>query len=375
MKNGNNNLKPLRFCDLQKEYGQRVREILDVVQDPISKADFCNGEQVRLFEEEFAQYHALPYCSGVGSGTDALFLAMKALGIGEGDEVIVPSNTFVSTPLAAYYNHATPVFCDCDAQTWEIDADSVERCITPRTKAIVPVHLYGQACDMDRILRIAKSRDLLVLEDCAQAHGAAYKGKTVGTMSDAACYSFYPTKNLGAVGDAGAVVTPHRNVKERVDLLRNLYLDRNTGDHAEIGYNMRMDSLQAAVLRHKLPLIGSMNARRAEIAQTYLHEIRNPLLQMQHVPAECVPVWNLFCVCVPDRGRFLRYMEDRMIFCGIHYAVACHLQGAFRYLGYSRGDLPNSETLSDHCVSLPLFPDMDETDILRVTEACNAFEG
>lgn len=370
-----NDRKPLRFCDLQREYSFRAQEILDVLRDPMSKADFCNGEQVRLFEQEFAAFHALPYCSGVSSGTDALFLAMQAMEIGEGDEVIVPANTFISTALAVYYNRATPVFCDCDAQTWEMDADSAARCLTPRTKAIVPVHLYGQACDMDRTNALAESSNLIVIEDCAQAHGASYKGRKVGTMSDAACFSFYPTKNLGAVGDAGALITAHSHVKEKSDRQRNLSLDKRTGDHPEIGYNMRMDSLQAAVLRHKLPHIDAVNARRAEIAQTYLHEIDNPRIVMQAVGNDCVPVWNLFCVCVSDRERFLRHMEDRQIFCGIHYPIPCHLQGVFRDLGYSRGDLPNCEAQSAHCVSLPLFSDMDGTDMERVIEACNQFTG
>ena len=373
MTNDLNSRKPLRFCDLQKEYSLCAQEILDVLSDPIRKADFCNGEQVRLFEQEFAAYHALAYSSGVGSGTDALFLAMKSLGVGEGDEVIVPSNSFVSTALAVYYNRATPVFCDCTADTWELDPKSAERCITPRTKAIVPVHLYGQSCDMDRIRALAECHDLTVIEDCAQAHGALYKDKKVGAMSDAACFSFYPTKNLGAIGDAGAVITPHSYIKERVDRLRNLSLDKRTGDHTEIGYNMRMDSLQAAVLRHKLPNIDGVIARRTQIAMTYLREIRNPHVVPQTVGEGCGPVWNLFCVYVSDRNRFLRHMEDRQIFCGIHYAVPCHLQGAFRYLGYSRGDLPNCESLAEHCVTLPLFPDMDDTDLQRVIEACNQF--
>lgn len=370
-----NSRRPLRFCDLQREYALCVQEFLDVLRDPLSKADFCNGEQVRLFEQEFAAFHAANYCTSVSSGTDALFLAMRAMGIGEGDEVIVPANTFISTALAVYYNRATPVFCDCDAETWEIDAGSAERCITPRTKAIVPVHLYGQSCDMDRVNALAESHGLFVIEDCAQAHGATYKSRKVGTMSDAACFSFYPTKNLGALGDAGALITPHAHVKETADRQRNLSLDKQTGDHIEIGFNMRMDSLQAAVLRHKLPQIDAVNARRAEIAQTYICHIDNPRIATQAVGKDCVPVWNLFCVCVSDRDRFLRHMEDRQIFCGVHYAVPCHLQGAFRYLGYSRGDLPHCEAQSAHCVSLPLFPGMDETDLERVIEACNQFAG
>lgn len=368
-----NSVRPLHFCDLPIEYGKYAEEILDVLRDPLMKADFCDGAQVRHFEQDFAAFHAMPFCSGVGSGTDALFLAMKALGIGRGDEVIVPSNTFVSTALAVYYNGATPVFCDCDPDTWEIDVSSAERCITPHTKAIVPVHLYGQACDMDRVTQLSQSAGLTVIEDCAQAHGALFKEKKVGTFSDAACFSFYPTKNIGAVGAAGAVITPLEEVKECVDHLRGLALDRATGDHTEIGYNMRMDSLQAAVIRHKLRRIEAIIERRTQIAQTYLREINNSAFKMQTVPVECRPVWNLFVVCVPDREKFLRYMEEQNVFCGIHYAVPCHLQGAFRNLGYSRGDLPKCETLSAHCVTLPLFPDMDESDILRVIEACNSF--
>ncbi len=366
--------EPILFCDLKKEYKAQTDDLSAALRETIQAADFFGGEQVLRFEREFAALHGVPFCSGVGSGTDALFLAMKALGIGEGDEVIVPANTFVSTALAVVYNRATPVFCDCDPDTWEISVSSAERCITPRTKAIVPVHLYGQACDMDSVRALAADAGLRIVEDCAQAHGALYKGQKVGTLSDAGCFSFYPTKNIGAIGAAGAVLTPREAVKERVDSLRFLALDRQTGDHTEVGYNMRMDGVQAAAIRCKLPRLDAITARRTQIAQTYLREIDHPGIRMQAVGDGCTSVWNLFCVHVPDRVRFMRHMEEEQIYCGVHYAVPCHLQGAFRDLGYAAGDLPVCETHCAHCVSLPLHPYMSDADEERVIDACNRFE-
>ena len=364
---------PLYFCNLKSEYADHIDAFTEVVRQTLLEADLCDGEAVKRFERAFAQYCGMPHCSATDSGTSALFLAMKALGIGKGDEVVVPANTFVATALAVVYTGAVPVFCDCLADTWEIDPQSAAKCITPRTKAIVGVHLYGQPCDTDALRALCRTHGLLLIEDSAQASGALWRGQKVGTLSDAGCFSFYPTKTLGAAGAAGCVLTDRAEVKETIDHLKFYALDRATGDHPRIGYNMRMDSIQAALLEHKLSYLDESNRRRAEIARQYLSRIGNPRITMQAVADGCTPVWHLFCICVPDREAFLAHMRAHGIFCGVHYPVPCHLQGAFREFGYRKGDLPNSEALAAHCVSLPMYPELTQRDIDRVVDACDLY--
>ena len=363
----------LFFCNLKQEYAAHIDAYMDVIRQTLLEADLCDGAAVKRFETAFAQYCGAAYCSATDSGTSALFLAMKALGIGKGDEVVVPSNTFVATALAVVYAGATPVFCDCKADTWEIDPQSASRCVTPKTKAVVGVHLYGQPCDMDALRTLAKENGLLVIEDCAQSCGALYRGQSVGTLSDAGCYSFYPTKTLGAAGAAGCVISSREDVKAGVDSLKFYATDRVTGDHLGIGYNMRMDSIHAALLQYKLSLLADANARREAIARQYLSGIRNPRLRTQADEKDCRRVWHIFCVCADDRKAFLAHMRARDIFCGIHYPIPCHLQRAFRDRGYTKGDLTHSETLAAQCVSLPLYPEMTQQDTERVIDACNAF--
>ena len=363
----------LYFCNLKNEYAAHIDDYTDVIRQTLLEADLCDGAAVKRFEHAFAAYCGAPYCSATDSGTSALFLAMKALGIGKGDEVVVPASTFTATALAAVYAGATPVFCDCKADTWEIDPQSAAKAVTPKTKAVVGVHLYGQPCDMDALRALARANSLFLMEDCAQSCGALYRGQSVGTLSDAGCFSFYPTKTLGAAGAAGCVLTDRAEVKEAVDSLKFYALDRASGDHLRIGYNMRMDSIHAALLQHKLSRLAASNARRAEIAQQYLTRIRNPRIRMQAFEADCARVWYIFCVCTEDRKAFLAHMRERNIVCGIHYPVPCHLQSAFRYAGYAKGDLPHSETLAAQCVSLPMYPELTQRDVDRVVDACNAF--
>lgn len=365
--------EPLYFCSLKSEYADHIDGYTEVVRKTLLEADLCDGAAVKRFEQAFAQYCAAPYCSATDSGTSALFLAMKALGIGKGDEVVVPANTFVATALAVVYTGAVPVFCDCLGDTWEIDPQSAAKCVSPKTKAVVGVHLYGQPCDLDALQKLTCANDLFLIEDCAQACGARRRGKTVGALSDAGCFSFYPTKTLGAAGAAGCVLTDRADVKETIDHLKFFAWDRATGDHPRIGYNMRMDSIQAALLAHKLTYLDETNRRRAEIARQYLSRIDNPRIVMQTVADGCTPVWHLFCVCVPDREAFLSYMRAQNIFCGVHYPVPCHLQRAFREIGRTAGDLPQSEALAAHCVSLPIYPEMTQRDIDRVVDACRRF--
>lgn len=363
----------LYFCNLKAEYQSNIDAYTQVVRRTLLEADLCDGAAVKRFEHAFAQYCGAPHCSAVDSGTSALFLAMKALGVGEGDEVIVPSNTFVATPLAAVYAGATPVFCDCKPDTWEIDPQSAARCVTKKTKAIVGVHLYGQPCDLDGLTALARENGLYLMEDCAQSCGALYRGKTVGTLSDAGCFSFYPTKTLGAAGAAGCILTSRADVKASVDSLKFFATDRASGDHLRVGFNMRMDSIQAALLEYKLSLLADANARREAIARQYLSQIRSPRLRMQQSEENCARVWHIFPVCVDDRKAFLGHMRSRDIVCGIHYPIPCHLQRAFRHLQYEKGALPHSETLAAQCVSLPIYPEMTQRDVERVIDACNAF--
>ena len=363
----------LYYCNLKTEYALHIDAYTDVIRKTLLEADLCDGAAVKRFEQAFAQYCGAPFCSAVDSGTSALFLAMKALGIGKGDEVIVPANTFTATALAALYAGATPVFCDCKADTWEIDPQSAAEKITPKTKAVAGVHLYGQPCDMDALQALAHANDLLVIEDCAQSCGAACCGKSVGTLSDAGCFSFYPTKTLGAAGAAGCVLTARDDVKAAVDSLKFYAWNRESGDFSSIGYNMRMDSIQAALLEYKLSLLAGANARREEIAQQYLAHIRNPRIRMQAGEENCERVWHIFCACVENRKAFLLHMRARNIVCGIHYPVPCHLQSAYRHLGYKKGDLPHSEALAAQCVSLPLYPEMSQQDVERVIDACNLY--
>lgn len=365
--------EPLYFCNLKSEYAEHIDAFTEVVRQTLLEADLCDGAAVKRFEQAFAQFCGAPYCSATDSGTSALFLAMKALGIGKGDEVVVPANTFVATALAVVYTGAVPVFCDCLPDTWEIDPQSAAKRVTPRTKAVVGVHLYGQPCDMDALRALCRAHDLLLIEDSAQACGALWRGRPVGALSDAGCFSFYPTKTLGAAGAAGCVLTDRADVKETVDYLKFYAHDSVSGDHPHVGYNMRMDSIQAALLQHKLSYLAQANRRRAEIARQYLSRIDNPRIVMQTVADGTAPVWYLFCVCVPDRKAFLAHMRARNIFCGVHYPIPCHLQGAFRELGYAAGDLPHSEALAAHCVSLPMYPELTQRDIDRVVDACNLF--
>lgn len=363
----------LYFCDLKKEYALHIDAFTDVIRQTLLEADLCDGAAVKRFERAFAQYNGAPYCSATDSGTSALFLAMKALGVGKGDEVIVPSNTFTATALAVCYTGATPVFCDCKEDTWEIDPQSAARYITPKTKAVVGVHLYGQPCDVDALRALTRGSGVVILEDCAQACGATYHGKMTGTLADAGCFSFYPTKSLGAAGAAGCVLTDRADVKETIDRLKFFAKDRATGDHTRIGYNMRMDSLQAALLQYKLTYLDQTVRRRAEVAQMYRTQIRNPRITMQTVADGCTSVWQVFCVRVRDRKAFIAHMRSKNIVCGVHYPIPCHLQRAYRDLGCKKGDLPHSEALAAQCVSLPMYPELSQRDVERVIEACGDY--
>ena len=333
---------------------------------------YIEGREDTAFEQAFADYCGAKYCVGVGNGLDALMLCLKALGIGEGDEVIVPSNTYIATALAVTYVGAKVVFVEPELETFNIDPARIEAAVTDRTRAIMPVHLYGRACDMDPIMDIARRHGLRVVEDCAQAHGATYRGRRVGTFGDAAGFSFYPGKNLGALGDAGAVVTNDRELAEKVRALGNYGSDYKY-HHIYLGNNSRLDELQAAFLAAKLPHLERMNADRRRIAGRYLAEMDNPRVALPRVTEGYVPVWHVFGVRCQDRDALEQFLNGRGIGTNKHYPIPMHLQQCYGSLGFREGDFPIAEEIIRTELSLPMYYGMTDEEIAAVISAVNDF--
>lgn len=363
------NVPFVSFKPMEIELDQEIRTAFDRV---FTRSWYIEGEEGKKFEEMFAQYCGAKYCVGCGNGLDALMLSLKALGIGEGDEVIVPSNTFIATALAVTYTGAVPVFVDPDINTYNINPDLVEKKITERTKCIMPVHLYGQPADMDALMEIAKKHDLYVVEDCAQAHGATYKGKRVGSFGDAAGFSFYPGKNLGALGDGGAVVTDNKELADKIRALGNYGSDYKY-HHIYQGNNSRLDELQAAFLLAKLPHLDRMNRERRRIAGRYLNEIHNEQLILPKIIKNAVPVWHIFAVRCGERNKLARYLEKSGISTNKHYPIPIHQQEAYARMNIAKGELPVSEEISRTECSLPMYYGMTEEEITYVIEKLNAF--
>lgn len=358
--------------DLKRQYLQIKSEVLAATERVFDATSFSGGPFVEQFERNFANYCGTAYAMSANNGTTALHLAMLALGIGPDDEVILPANTFIATAWGISYVNAKPVFVDCTPDTWEIDPLAVEVAITPRTKAIAGVHLYGQPFDVAAILDIARRHRLFVIEDAAQAQGARYKGQRVGGFGDIACFSFYPGKNLGAYGEAGGLSTNHEAYYQHVQRLKN-HGSVVRYYHEEIGYNYRMDGLQGAILDIKLRYLDAWNDRRRSIAHQYQQRITNPAVTMQHQPDWAESIYHLFVVTVPERDDFVNYLKANGIFPGLHYPVPCHLQQAYAYLGHQIGDFPNAEYLANHCVSLPMFAELTDEEVNRVIEVVNQY--
>ena len=359
----------IQFVDLVRQY-QNLKPELDAAMLRVAgRGDFILGEDVREFEKEFAAFNQVPFCIGVANGTDALHLALLALGIGTGDEVIVPANTFIASVLAISQTGARPVLVDCEPDYSTLDVKAVERALTPRTKAIMPVHLYGHPADMDPLLQIAKQRKLFIIEDAAQAHGATYKGRLCGTMGDIGCFSFYPGKNLGAFGDGGAVVTRNAQLAEKVSLLRN-YGQKVKGLHSIKGFNSRLDTVQAAILRVKLKHLANWNEQRRAAAARYGRLLSGTQLGLPKVAPWASPIWHLYVVQSDDRPRLQQALDAANISHGIHYPVPVHLQECYRELGHGPGSFPVAETLASRIVSLPIFPEITEEELQRVAAAC-----
>jgi len=343
------------FLDLKAPHDELRPELREAFERVLNSGWYILGEEVKRFEHEFAEYSQVDYCIGVGNGLEALHLILRAYDIGLGDEVIVPSNTYIATWLAASYAGATPIPVEPDERTYNIDPSRIEAAITPRTKAIIAVHLYGQPADMDPINAIAKKHNLKVIEDAAQAHGAYYKGKRVGSLGDAAGFSFYPGKNLGAIGDGGAVTTNDSLLAEKVRVLCN-YGSRIKYHNEVKGFNSRLDEMQAAFLREKLKKLDEWNARRKVISTSYLEKLSGRDLVLPWVPEWADPVWHLFVVRHPHRDRLQKKLTESGIGTMIHYPIPPHLQGAYVGLGYREGAFPIAEQIHGEVLSLPIGP-------------------
>lgn len=364
----------LKRIDLSRDYNKHKKEYMEAIERVCEDTAFSGGKYADEFDKEFARYCKVPYAAGVNNGTSALHLAMLALGIGEGDEVIVPANTYIATAWGVTYTGATPVFVDCTADTWELDPDKIEERITDRTKAIIGVHLYGQPFEFNKVKEIADKHNIYVVEDCAQAHGALYEGKMTGSLGELGCFSFYPGKNLYAFGEGGSVTCKKQEYYEAITTYKNQGC-KTRYYHDVVGYNMRLEGIQGAVLSVSLKYLPEWTERRRQIGNRYMENITNPLITMQAHPANTNPVFHLFVITVENPDDFIAYMETKGMECNKHYPVPCHLQKAYENLGYKEGDCPNAEYLAAHCVTLPLFPKMSEAEINMVIAGCNAYAG
>ena len=350
-------------ADIKDEMMKKMEEIYD-------KGMYILGEEVEKFEEEYAKYIGTKYCAGVGNGQDALRIAMLALEIERNDEVIVPSNTYIATALAVSYTGAKPVLVDPDIDTYNITADNLEEKITKNTKAIVVVHLYGQACQMDDILKIAKKYNLYVIEDCAQAHNATYKGQKVGTFGDVGCFSFYPGKNLGALGDAGAIVTNNKELLDKVKAIAN-YGSSKKYYHLYKGVNSRLDELQAGLLRIKLKKLDDYTVERNEIAKKYLEGINNKKIILPKLAKDSTHVWHVFAIRCEEREKLQKYLSDNGIGTIIHYPISIAKQEAYKEDNLE--DLPIAEKIAKEELSLPLYIGMSDDEINYVIDVINKY--
>mgnify|MGYP000878484707 CR=1 FL=1 len=333
---------------------------------------FILGEQVENFEREFADYCGVKYCVGVGNGLESLTLILKAYCIGTGDEVIVPSNTYIATSLAISNVGANPIFVEPDIRTYNINPEIIEKYITNKTKAIMAVNLYGQTADLDEINNIAKKYNLKVIEDSAQAHGSLYKGRKAGSLGDASGFSFYPSKNLGALGDAGAVTTNDEKLADKIKVLRNYGSDRKYHNLYR-GYNSRLDELQAGFLGTKLKYLDKWNNERKRIAGIYLSNIQNSKIILPYVPNYAEPIWHVFIVRTGERNRLQEYLKEKGIGTLIHYPIPMHLQPAYGDLGFKIGDFPIAEKIANEVLSIPMWYGMKDEEIQYVIDKINAW--
>ena len=360
-------LHKLPYFDIKRQHDPLLSGTLAAFEKIFSSGAYILGPALKDFECKFASYIGVPYAAGVGSGTDALIFGLKAEGVKAGDEVIVPSFTFTATALAALHLRAVPVFADVDPVSFTLDPQSVLKAISKKTKAMIPVHLFGQCANMDALTAIAKTKKIKVIEDACQAHGAVYKGRRVGGLSDAGCFSFYPTKNLGALGDGGCIVTNDRDLAERLRMLRN-YGQRGKYEHECIGINSRLDEIQAAVLREKLPFLEKWNHQRRRVAQAYREGLEKTDLILPEEIEYAHHVYHLYVIRSGDRNRLAAHFSHCGIQTSIHYPIPVHRQKAYQSDGVPKS-LPMTDLVSDEILSLPMHPWLEEGEIDKVIDA------
>ena len=358
-----NNLKR-GFDKYQEEYEQKALEVL-------RSGWYILGNEVKEFEKEFAAYTGSKHCVGLASGLDALWIAFRILGIGPGDEVLVQGNTYIASVMGITMNGATPIFVEPD-EYFNVDTKKLEEKITDKTKAILVVHLYGQASKMDDVLALCKKYDLRLVEDCAQSHGACFNEKMTGTFGDIGCFSYYPSKNIGAFGDAGAIVTDDDKIAEDFRVFRN-YGSEKRYYNKIVGANSRLDELQAGLLRVRLSHAKEMEDERTKIAERYLKELCNPKIQLPEVREKCTAVWHQFVIRCEERDRLIEYLDEKGIGTIIHYPIPPHLSEAYGYLGYKEGAFPITENYAKTVLSIPMYTGMTEEEQTRVIETINAF--
>lgn len=362
------------FVDLVGQYEELRGEVMAAVDRVLGSGQYILGDEVETFEHEFARYCGAGHCVGVSSGTEALHLALRALQVGPGDEVITAANTFAATAFAISYVGASPVFVDVNPTDYTIDVEALQAAISERTKAIIPVHLYGHPADMDPILRIAQKHGLGVLEDACQAHGAEYRGRRVGSLGNAACFSFYPTKNLGTYGDGGAIVTNDRHLADQVRHLRN-YSQPAKNVHTHVGFNSRLDTVHAAILRIKLRQLDGWNGRRREIARAYGELLSTTPLGLPSERPGVRHVYHLYVVCHPRRDHLLSFLREHGVCGGIHYPFPVSHQKPYALARTVPEGVPVATRLSKRILSLPMFPELSREQIHRVAEVVMAFDG
>lgn len=359
--------------NLKRQHDIHIKEYNDKAEEVMNSGWYVLGNEVKEFEKEFADYIGNKYCVGLANGLDALQIAFRVLNIKQGDEVIVCSNAYIACVMGITMNGATPIFVEPDEYD-NIDVNKIEEKLTPNTKAILAVHLYGQSCDMDKIMDIAKKHNLKVVEDCAQAHGTTYNNKKCGTYGDIACWSFYPTKNLGAFGDGGAITTDNESYAEFIKTIRN-YGSKIHYENEVVGMNSRLDELQAGLLRVKLKYLDELNAERQMIALRYNSEINNPLITPLKTRPNSNNIYHQYVIHCPKRDELIEYLKQYEIGTIIHYPIPPHLSKAYEYLGLKKGDLPIAEKYANEVLSLPMYNGMRKEELDFVIDKLNSFKG
>ncbi|MDO8638385.1 MAG: DegT/DnrJ/EryC1/StrS family aminotransferase [Candidatus Daviesbacteria bacterium] len=362
----------INFVDLRRQYKSIKSEIDSAIKNILTSSQFILGSDCIEFEKEFAKFVGVKYAVGVGNGLSALELGMRALDIGEGDEVLTPANSFIASSEAVSFTGAKPILVDCLEDTFNMNVDQAEKLITKRTKAIMPVHLYGQVADMGKVLKLAKKYKLYVVEDACQAHGASYKNQKAGSFGDFAAFSFYPGKNLGAYGDGGIIVTNSKNVWDKIHLLRN-YGQTEKYIHQSLGWNSRLDNLQAAILRVKLKKLEKWNMSRLNNARLYNRCLEGlPVITPKIFP-NYQHIFHLYVIRVKNRDKLAKYLSSKGVSTVMHYPLPIHLQPAYKDLGYKQGDFPITEKLADEILSLPMYPELKENEIKYICQQIAVF--